>query len=242
LPQFNQQHRIYRVNLRHLTRLSAIGCILAAFPIAFLTLPWFPATIVEFLEAVACSSSVVGDRQLPYIACRAPAALGDCTEAICAWPPRVGWACCHWRQSSSFVGGTAIVGRDGYNRTRRQRLLEAEHFSLYRSHLCVYCCSDSTDDCCCCRDRNSNEPRRVSYTFPDHERRLVVSEALWQVHRSQRFLSNVVDRRFDSKPRAGSILSAIWIFRQSVHEMEFANLMIKMRPIDLLRKHSYHFG
>ena len=50
MPQFNQQHRIYRVNLRDLTRLSAIGCILAAFPIAFLTLPWFPGTIVEFLE------------------------------------------------------------------------------------------------------------------------------------------------------------------------------------------------
>jgi len=50
LPYFNQQHRIYRVNLRNLARLSAIGCILAACPIAFLTLPWFPGTIVELLE------------------------------------------------------------------------------------------------------------------------------------------------------------------------------------------------
>jgi hypothetical protein len=38
------------VNERNLTRALAIVCILAAFPIAFLTLPWLPGTILEFVE------------------------------------------------------------------------------------------------------------------------------------------------------------------------------------------------
>ena len=40
------------MNEPNLTRALAIVCILAAFPIAFLTLPWLPGTILESVELV----------------------------------------------------------------------------------------------------------------------------------------------------------------------------------------------
>jgi hypothetical protein len=40
----------YGMSPRNLNRFVAIACIVAAFPIAFLTLPWLPATVIDFVQ------------------------------------------------------------------------------------------------------------------------------------------------------------------------------------------------
>jgi hypothetical protein len=40
----------YGMSPRNLNRFVAIACIVAAFPIVFLTLPWLPATVIDFVQ------------------------------------------------------------------------------------------------------------------------------------------------------------------------------------------------